>query len=269
MKSSRYLRSRIYSASLRLLAEACSDMIGGGSRRSALLRMRSGFAELRSTVGMTGALAKPVWLALLGSFRRASRSLWGAGDPNAAAYGSLQKEIARIESAVFRSSKAEESRLKSEYLEDLTSSGVFYVCSKHGGCASDHEAYQGRVYVSSDWKERCPEDLVERVGSYIEKHGVLTVEEVTQGGPYLVTRPNCRHSLRRVPTKAVLEGGWEAYVKEGSDAPDAYVYSRYRAHRDRLKALIQLRGVCPCEKLEKDLAHTRGYMKKWLSVLRR
>ena len=268
MKSLRWIRGRAYSSALRLIAEACSDMLRGDSMRSALRRMRSGFAGLRSTVGMTADEAKPIWLALLASLSSASHRLWDRKrDPNELVYEALRPMIPRLESAVFRGSRSAEAREKAWYLSDLTSSGVFYRCSEHGGCASDHGDFQGKLYVSSEWRSRCPEALLDRVAAYIEKHGILTVEEVTQGPPYLITRPNCRHSLRRVPIRSVLEG--ISTVRVGSDLPDTYVYSRYRAHRDRLRALLELRGVCPCEKLAKDIAHTRAYMKKWLSALNR
>ncbi len=72
MKSLRWIRGRAYSSALRLIAEACSDMLRGDSMRSALRRMRSGFAGLRSTVGMTAGRFMPQRTACIGRLAAAA-----------------------------------------------------------------------------------------------------------------------------------------------------------------------------------------------------
>lgn len=75
---------------------------------------------------------------------------------------------------------------------------IFYICSYHEKCADGHEDYQGKIYVDRYWKSAIEQYhelkwLIPAVTDYIKLHNTKTVQDVTHGEPYLVTRPYCKH----------------------------------------------------------------------------
>lgn len=86
---------------------------------------------------------------------------------------------------------------------------IFYLCSSHDGCTSTHKDYQGKIYVDHKWKKALERGtgtahLIPACEAYIKNHGILSIQSVTEGYPYLITRPNCRHRLKALDTWTVL-----------------------------------------------------------------
>lgn len=77
---------------------------------------------------------------------------------------------------------------------------VFYMCDSFGDCAKDHADYQGKVYYNAD------ANITKEIQDYIDANNILSMQEVSQGEPYLTTRPNCRHNFHAIPTDKVLVG---------------------------------------------------------------
>lgn len=88
---------------------------------------------------------------------------------------------------------------------------VFYVCDSFADCAPDHRDYQGKIYYNANAK------ITEQVQSYIDSHSILSMQEVSDGDPWLTTRPNCRHNFHAISTDDVLSGmsGEEIAIQEG------------------------------------------------------
>lgn len=121
--------------------------------------------------------------------------------------------------------------------------GVFYLCSVHTGPAADHKEWQGKIYVDRYWKSvmkgaRCTDDEVRGVGAYVKNHQILTVQEVVNHKPYLVTRPYCRHYFIPLSTVDVLGSSLNKILK---DHPEAHTHSRSkpRARTRRQYARMQ------------------------------
>ena len=100
---------------------------------------------------------------------------------------------------------------------------IFYICDSFGDCAPDHADYQGKIY----YNEQAP--ISEEVQKYIDDNNILSMQEVTNGEPFLTSRPNCRHNFHAIPTSQVLtESREEILEKEGFKHGD-YKGSNYEA----------------------------------------
>lgn len=122
---------------------------------------------------------------------------------------------------------------------------IFYLCTYHEKPGSDHKDYQGKIYVDRYWKSALLEGhglgwLEEPIKSYISNHGILTVQEVTQGKPHLITRPYCRHKLIALNTWDVLTSSLSAIKR---DHPDAVMGSGSKSKRQYKKEYNDLLTV--------------------------
>lgn len=77
---------------------------------------------------------------------------------------------------------------------------IFYICDSFADCANDHADYQGKIYYNADV------DIPDDVMKFIESQGMLSMQEVVNGEPYLTSRPNCRHNLHAISTEEVMGG---------------------------------------------------------------
>lgn len=75
---------------------------------------------------------------------------------------------------------------------------IFYICDSFADCAPDHAAYQGKIYYNAD------ADISEEAQKYIDENQIQSMQEVTNGEPFLTSRPNCRHNFHAIPTSQVL-----------------------------------------------------------------
>lgn len=100
---------------------------------------------------------------------------------------------------------------------------IFYLCSYHEKPGKDHKEYQGKVYVDRFWRAAMKEHpelhwLEDPIEAYIRNHSVLTVQEVTNGKPYLLTRPYCKHFLIPINTWDILTSSVSAIKREHPEA---------------------------------------------------
>lgn len=100
---------------------------------------------------------------------------------------------------------------------------IFYICDSFGDCAPDHADYQGKIYYNAEAQ------ISEEAQAYIDSNNILSMQEVTNGEPFLTSRPNCRHNFHAIPTSQVLnESADEILEKEGFKHGD-YKGSNYEA----------------------------------------
>ena len=75
---------------------------------------------------------------------------------------------------------------------------IFYICDSFADCAPDHADYQGKIYYNAD------ATIDEEAQKYIDENQIQSMQEVTNGHPFLTSRPNCRHNFHAIPTSSVL-----------------------------------------------------------------
>ena len=116
---------------------------------------------------------------------------------------------------------------------------IFYMCSIHYPVAEDHKDAQGRLYVNKSWRSLVSGRDYRAVSEYIKTNKIMTIQDVMDNPPYLITRPNCRHKLVGVPTAAVLGGSdLKAYRKE------SHSKKRYERKKDYYKYRDEVYKKC-------------------------
>lgn len=120
--------------------------------------------------------------------------------------GTVRSWRSYMEMNVRTSLSAESSRLQVE--AGATAGIVFYCCDEFADCAPDHADYQGKIYYNAD----APIGDAEQ--EYIDANGVMSMQDVMNGEPYLTTRPNCRHNFHALDSKEVLGGKSPSKVVE-------------------------------------------------------
>lgn len=273
MRNTRNLKSRIYGFEVRCAAIISHGLVSGKGKQPILRELKRELAAFRSTVRLTDVEASELWLMCVNEYDSVSKTVWGKRTDSESVYMAIRATLPALEKIKNGLGRDIENHDKLSYLSDLMSEGIFYACSQHTHCAEGHKDFQGRVYVSENWRERCPDSSTRRrVASYIKNHGCQTVEEIVGDPVYMVTRPNCRHYFVELDVEEVMRNGVKKLLKNHGmvhAGVDSYEYSRYRNYYERLKALIALRKVCPCLKLEADITETRRIMKKWLAMVSR
>lgn len=239
MKDSRTLRSLTREYELKCIRA----MLGDSGRIPVFRSLGRALRKLAESRRLDPRLAEPLWIMAKAGYR-ATRGM----DPAAM--------LSWFESAGVAVAREIEAREKKEWLDRLMSRGVFYLSSEHGDCAEDHVPYQGKLYVSSHWRERVRSpELRERVASCVRNRRIRTVEWVVGGPAWLCTRPNCRHTLIRVPLEEALGSSARALVRR---------YAPYEPKRDygdplsgRIRLVEALLASHPCEDLRKELRSLR------------
>lgn len=183
-------------------------------------------------------------------------------------YGDLKKEFRGLEHEKNDVADEYEYRAKHDQLVDLFSQGVFYLCSSHKNPAKDHADWEGKIYISKDWKERVSPDEAEKISAYVQNHQIRTVEEITGAPVWLVTRPNCKHYLVPVTVEEVLQNSVRKLLKTHDmymepEKEISYEYGQYKTYYERLKMLSYLHSMFDAEDLSKDMSETRKLVQKW------
>ena len=75
---------------------------------------------------------------------------------------------------------------------------IFYICDSFADSAPDHADYQGKIYYNEETK------ISDEAQKYIDENGILSMQSVVNGEPYLTSRPNCRHNFHAIATSDVL-----------------------------------------------------------------
>lgn len=100
---------------------------------------------------------------------------------------------------------------------------IFYMCDSFADSAPDHADYQGKIYYNED----C--DIPPEVQSYIDSHGIQSMQSVIYGDPYLTSRPNCRHQMHAIPTEDVMTMSSDDILKKENLEHGNYKDSNYEA----------------------------------------
>lgn len=164
-----------------------------------------------------------------------------------------------------------------------------WICSSHGDCAEDHEAYQGRLYYDNAWKRYLKGDDRKRMEALIAKHGMTSFQRVQNRPAWLFTRPNCRHYFdsvslkeaeRKSPKEILAERGMiHAIGPRGGKqnirhSTKAGWYTRenveaiIRQYEERVATLERMWEEQPSDDLRRDILKARNLTKKWKDYLK-
>lgn len=249
MKSTKRL---IYNFEARCVKIITEGLLSGLGKRPILRALKKELARF----GFVNSEASRLWIMCVELYNRLARLVKSKRTDKEVVYKAIKKELPFVEKTCNGLVKDIEERNKREYMHGLLSTGIFYLCSYHEDCAKDHVDYQGKIYVSTDWESRCTDEKIRyKVRSYIRNHDCMTVEEVCDSPVYMVRRPNCRHYFIRVSVEEVLHGS----VKKLLVSHKMVKKRKYRSDADkrRLRILKELKKVCPCDKMDKDIKRIR------------
>jgi hypothetical protein len=160
---------------------------------------------------------------------------------------------------------------------------VFFLCSEHSDSADDHAQYQGKVYISDNWRSKITDpEITRKIEDYISKHNTMTVEQVKGEPVWLTTRPNCRHfftpitlnqALDLLATKEQLKTVRGTYLQENYEDLKEQRYDErhvrfYRSRRDNARALLENAKPEDKAKLQSVIAYNTHMMTKWRTEVR-
>lgn len=269
MRNTRNLKFRIYGFEVRCAAKISDGLVAGKNKQYILRELKKELIAFSRTVKLQKDELNFLWNTCVTEYVTVSKQVWGKRTDKKRVYLAIKSTLPVLEKVKNEVGRKVETEDKQNYLDRLTSRGVFYLCSCHSKCAVGHQEYQGRMYVCQDWESRIDDTVLKRkVAAYIRNHNCMTVEEVVSSPVYMITRPNCKHFFRRLDTDEVLHNSVKKLLKQHGmirSSVDSYVYSQYRNYYERLKILLSLRETCSCDELEKDIKETRKIIKKWLS----
>ena len=100
---------------------------------------------------------------------------------------------------------------------------VFYICDSFADSAPDHAPYQGKIYYNAEAK------IGKKEQEYIDNNGIISMQDIANGKPFLTTRPNCRHNFHAIPTESVLNMSAEEILKDEDLKYGDYKGSNYEA----------------------------------------
>lgn len=140
--------------------------------------------------------------------------------------GSVRSWRSYMEMSVRTSVSAESSKMQAE--AGAAAGIVFYACDEFADCAPDHADYQGKIYYNAD----APIGDAEQ--EYIDQNGIMSMQDVMNGEPYLTTRPNCRHNFHALDSKEVLGGKSPSKIVEDNGYKfGEYDEKNYRALQEQ------------------------------------
>lgn len=295
----------------RLLSEASSDMLliayNGAMRGVPLVRLAK---ELRDTA--LRHLAKPIYQGSIGgkketqeayrevtkdsplgfllgayltylAFAKKARKVAFAHSDLATRremmYKLYKKEKPYEHSRTEFSEEIRETNAKATQYELDTAyeSTIFFLVSSHTDCAKDHEDYQGKIYVNEGWRDLVEDDdLAKRVGAFLAKRHIQTMQWVTDKPVYMITRPYCRHTYRKISaneamtlTEDQLLAKYHMAYDTGRRGENQTMGARkasYEKYKERLENLKKLYAQNPTEELARDIEKTEFLMDKYASV---
>ena len=152
---------------------------------------------------------------------------------------------------------------------------VFYLCSKHDDCASDHLDYQGKIYVDENFDKRNA-DIV----NYVIMNNIHTVQWVMYRPVWMVTRPHCRHYFKALKTEDVLTKSVDKLIRDNRMHHKTGKYEmqtiRYKTGEETLKAYEErlryheyLYAVHKTETLRKLIKKDKLLIAKWKDYLKK
>lgn len=162
-------------------------------------------------------------------------------------------------------------------LDTAYASTIFFLISSHSDCARDHEEYQGRIYVNEGWRDLVEDDaLAKRVEAFLARRHIQTMQWVTEKPVYMITRPYCRHTYRKISANEAMTFTEEELLKKyhmsydvggrGANQTMGAKKASYEKYRERLECLKRLYKENPTEELARDIEKTKFLMEKYASV---
>ena len=155
-----------------------------------------------------------------------------------------------------------------EYIKDARKEGLtFYLASSHTDSAKDHKPWQGKLYY--DDKNVTPE-----AQKIINQRHMRSIQWVMDSPVWFITRPNCRHFFKALPTDIVAKYGrkelirrYKMHRKVGDRALATPRSIALEEYKDRLQMLEMMYNKHPTEFLRRDIQKTKLLIKKWEKVL--
>lgn len=276
----RRIKSVLYGFEVRSTAAIVNGLVHHTPKQVVLNQIRRELRLVSTRISLNNLENHYLWLDLYDRYVKVSKKTFSAlkksndnykddlENRQNVVYEVIRGELARLEKTKNEVADIHEHRAKHDSLRNLLGSGVFYLCSEHKNPAKDHAKYQGKIYVSEDWKSRCDDSDRARIEAYIKNKGIMTVESVVWQSPWLCTRKNCKHYLIEVPTDEVLSASAKSLVKRhkllvDNKIPLSDAKRSYLAYYERLKVLVELNRMCKSSKLTEDIRRTRKLVRKW------
>jgi hypothetical protein len=129
---------------------------------------------------------------------------------------------------------------------------VFYICDVLGDSADDHADFQGKVYYNAD------SFIPDNIQQYIDANGILSMQEVMAGDPYLTTRPNCRHNFHSISTQDVLVDTPEEILRDNGLIKSDYKEQNYGLTQEQRLNERTIRKYKTREQTANELYKTTG-----------
>ena len=284
------MKSVLFGYEVRSTAIISNGIVHSTPKQKSLKLMRSELEKLRKYANLSDSETNRLWQESYGRYMRMSKDSYSllrrakneaeirAGTDldyeellkirKNVVYGVSKKEFPILEHTKNEIADEYEYRGKREYLQNLTNSGVFYLCSSHINPAKDHADWEGKIYIAADWTSRCDPDMHGKIEAYVRNHDIRTVEWVTGEPVYLVTRPNCKHYLIEIPIEEVLSSSvnkllkaHDMYMEDEKEL--SYEETQYKHYYERLKVYSYLHNMFDAEDLNKDITETRKLVRKW------
>ncbi len=267
MMNTKKLKFRIYGFEVRCAWIIAQGITDGKDKKFIFRRLKREIIWFSKINGLIDSEINYLWQECCVMYRSIVIKVWGNRTDNRRVYLAVKALLLRIDKVKNILSRVIESRMKQSYLDNLISDGIFYLCSHHTNCADGHREYQGKIYVSSDWINRCDSADRNKIQAYIRNHCCMTVEDVIGAPVWMVNRPNCGHFFKRIDTEVVLHSSvnrlLDDYNMKRVDCDERpHEYLMYRFYYERLKMLLSLREICGCDALEKDIKDTRRLIRK-------
>lgn len=180
-------------------------------------------------------------------------------------YNSKIKKVINQECTDFAETKKVE--IVTDYIDDSRNAGKWiYLASSHNDCAEDHEDYQGKLY----YDERAPEDVKE----YCIKKGYNSLQWVLGSPVWFITRPNCRHFVKSLPTDVVKKYSRKQLIRrykmhrmDGDKSLATPKKIAIEEYEDRLQMLRGMYQEHPTEHLRREIEKTKILIKKWKKII--
>lgn len=168
-----------------------------------------------------------------------------------------------MEKAESSKKEAIKDYIKQSEKQDLT----FYLASSHTDSAADHKPWQGKLYY--DEKHVTP-----AAQAIINQRHMRSIQWVMDSPVWFITRPNCRHFFKAIPTNIVAMYGrkeltrrYKMHRKVGDRALATPRHVALEEYRDRLQMLEMMYNKHPTEFLRRDIQKTKLLIKKWEKTL--
>jgi len=173
------------------------------------------------------------------------------------------------------SGKKKEQLIQGVIKEARKQKKIFYICSSHDDCASDHKDYQGQIYVDESWDRTNAE-----IADYVILNNIKTFQWITFRPVWMTTRPYCRHYFKALDTEDVLSHSVSQLTKNHRMHHKSGKYEmqtiRYKtgqetlqAYRERLRYHEYLYGVYKTETLRKLISKDKLLINKWMDFLKK